>query len=115
MSSTSHLNHIRLLVSDATDASGGLDKFTPPTGKIFEPKHMIISWTGDANAAMQIFDATSGNAIATQVFDFNYDYGTAASENNTLHIPLDGFYFSKGFRVYATANKVNLMVSGIIW
>jgi|TARA_Y100000310_G_scaffold99713_1_gene97558 hypothetical protein len=102
------------MLSDATDASSGSNLYTPESGKLFELKHLIISWTGAANASMQIYDATSGTT--DPVFDFNFDFADTKGGDNINHIgPLDGFYFGHAFRVVATANNVNVAASGILW
>ena len=121
MTTTGHLNHVHFMFSDNSgggsddgDLSAATNLYTPGTGKVFEPRHIIISWTGDALASVDIYDDTDGTN--EKVFAFNYTFN--ADDNGhpqTIHMPIEGFYFSKAFRVVATANKVNMMVSGILW
>ena len=118
--SMSHLNHVRFELANSVDAGTAgtnTELYTPPTNKVLEVKHLIICFDGTATATVDIYDDTA-TGTNDPVFHFDYVFNADTSEGAPMiyHLgPLDGFYFSKCFQCVATASKVNVMVSGILW
>lgn len=114
--SMSHLNHVRFFLDEDTAAnSAGTNTvlYTPPTNKVLEVKHIIISPEAGADGYVDIYDDTS-SGVLDQVFRFDWD---DSSDNAAFHFgPLEGFYFGKGFQcVTSAAGNCSVMVSGILW
>jgi hypothetical protein len=112
-----HVNHVRFFSGDGVNmSSAGTDTllYTPPTGKVLDVKHVIVSFLGDANCVVDIYNDT-GSDTADQVFAFTYDYDSGGKTENIIHLKdLSGFTFSKGFQCVGTSSKFNIAVSGIL-
>ena len=111
----SHINHVRFFGDEdvAMNTIGTATiLYTPPTGYIFEVKHIIISPEAGADGYVDIYDSLSTNAT-DQVFRFDWD---DSSGPTTIHLAdLSGFYFGKGFNfVTSAAGNCSVSVSGIL-
>ena len=105
------------MVNDTVDRSAAGTNtllYTPPTGKVLDVKHVILSFKGSADCSVDIYNDT-GSGVADQVFAFVYDYDTTGKTDSIIHLAnLSGFTFSKGFQFVSTASLSNIMVSGIL-
>lgn len=112
-----HVNHVRFFSGDGVNmSSAGTNTllYTPPTGKVLDVKNVIVTFTGDANCVVDIYNDTS-SGTSDQVFAFTYDFDTTGKTENVVHLKdLSGFTFSKGFQCVGTSSKFNIAVSGIL-
>ena len=115
MGNHAHVNHVRFMLDEDTTAnSAGSNTllYTPPTGKVLDVKHIIISPEAGADGFVDIYNDT-GSGTNDQVFRFDWD---DSSDNGAMHFKdLSGFTFSKGFQcVTSAAGNCSVMVSGIL-
>ena len=110
-----HVNHVRFFLDEDTSAnSAGTNTllYTPPTGKVLDVKHIILSPEAGADGYVDIYNDTA-SGTADQVMRLDWD---DSSDNSVTHLrDLSGFTFSKGFQcVTSAAGNCSIAVSGIL-
>ena len=110
-----HINHVRFFLDEDTTAnSAGTNTllYTPPTGKVLDVKHIILSPEAGADGYVDIYNDTS-RGTSDQVMRLDWD---DSSDNAVHHLAnLSGFTFSKGFQcVTSAAGNCSIAVSGIL-
>ncbi|MAE85934.1 MAG: hypothetical protein CMB80_24570 [Flammeovirgaceae bacterium] len=111
----SHLNHVSFFGDEDTSMNTiGTNTvlYTPPTGYVFEVKHIIISPEPGADGYVDIYDSLTTNAT-DQRFRLDWD---DTNLGGVIHLKdLSGFYFGKGFNfVTDAAGNCSVAVSGIL-
>ena len=110
-----HINHVRFFLDEDTTANAAGTNtllYTPPTGKVLDVKHIILSPEAGADGYVDIYNDT-GSGVADQVMRLDWD---DSSGPTTIHLAdLSGFTFSKGFQcVTSAAGNCSVAVSGIL-
>lgn len=118
MGNHAHMNHVRFFLDEDVDASSAGTNtvlYTPPTGKVLDVKHIIISPEPNAIGFVDIYNDTS-SGTNDQVFRFDFDSTDGQSVSAPIHLKdLSGFTFSKGFQcVTSAAGNCSVAVSGIL-
>lgn len=111
-----HINHVRFFLDEDTDASSAGTNtvlYTPPTGKVLDVKHIIISPEAGADGFVDIYNDTS-SGVADQVFRFDWSDNDGSAGITHLK-DLSGFTFSKGFQcVTSAAGNCSIAISGTL-